>query len=376
MAFDPIPVPIRGSATFNADAEAFALGMSQFAQDYNALSSVIDASLTSTSTTSLTIGTGSKTLTVQTGLGYVIGYPLRISSTANPTNFMDGIVTAYNTGTGSLTVNVLSVGGSGTIAAWNTMILPGGGNFAGLSYNKFTERQVFANEVSIASASTIDFTSGNSNQFLITGTNSITSVTMEQGAVIKARFSSSCQLTHGTNLQIEGAENFTTAAGDIATFTSNGTVVRVEISRLSGQSVKETPVATQSESEDGTIDNKYISPLKLRNALNATGSAPVFAARAWVNFNGNGATGVKTPRGSANIATVTKNSTGNYTIVFAENMPSANYGFSISSLSSTGYLSSGRIPSAPTSSTFTYISTDGGGSPADAEYITMTFYDL
>lgn len=268
MAFDPIPVPVRGSATFNADAEAFALGISQFAEDYNALSSVIDASLTSTSTTSLTIGTGSKTLTVQTGLGYVIGYPLRIANTADPTNFMDGIVTAYNTGTGSLTVNVLSFGGSGTLASWNTMVLPGGGNFASLSYNKFTARQVFANEVSIASASTIDFTTGNSNQFLITGTNAISAVTMDQGAVIKARFAAACQLTHGTNLQIQGGSNYTTSAGDIVTFTSNGTVVRAEISNADGRPINLTVInSTNDPTYASTSGNDPISAQWLKDYL-------------------------------------------------------------------------------------------------------------
>lgn len=262
MAFDPIPVPVRGSATFNADAEAFAQGMSQFATDYNALSSVIDGALTSTSTTSLTIGTGSKVLTVQTGLGYVVGYPLRISSSASPTNYMDGIVTAYNSGTGSLTVNVSSVSGSGTIAAWNTMVLPGGGNFAGLTYNKFTQRQVLANEVSIASASTVDFTAGNSNQFVITGTTSITAVTIDQGAVVKARFASACQLTHGTNLQVQGGANYTTSAGDIATFTSNGTVVRVEIARADGNPViPTTPLnATSDSTFTSTSSTDVVSP--------------------------------------------------------------------------------------------------------------------
>lgn len=270
MAFNPIPVPVRGSATFNADAEAFAQGISQFAADYNALSSVIDGALTSTSTTSLTIGTGSKVLTVQTGLGYVIGYPLRISSSASPTNYMDGIVTDYNTGTGSLTVNVLSVSGSGTIAAWNTMILPGGGNFAGLTYNKFTQRQVFANEVSLASASTVDFTTGNSNQFVITGTTTITAVTIDQGAVIKARFASSCTLTHGTNLQVQGGANYTTAAGDIATFTSNGTVARVEISRADGRPVN-LPVlnATSDPSFTSTSSTDHTSPDWVNGRINA-----------------------------------------------------------------------------------------------------------
>ena len=67
-----------------------------------------------TSTTSNTIGTGSKSFTTaDNSLPYQVGTPLRISDGAAPaTNWMDGIVTAYS-GT-SLTVKVVSYAGSGT----------------------------------------------------------------------------------------------------------------------------------------------------------------------------------------------------------------------------------------------------------------------
>ncbi|MFN9251587.1 MAG: hypothetical protein ACK58O_11110, partial [Brevundimonas sp.] len=59
-----------------------------------------------TSTTSLTIGTGSKSLTVQTGKRFVIGQWVTITSTASPANWMHGQITAYTSGTGALLVNV------------------------------------------------------------------------------------------------------------------------------------------------------------------------------------------------------------------------------------------------------------------------------
>jgi hypothetical protein len=285
MAFPVLAVPVPGSPTFNVDAQLFATGMATFAQAANALGSVIDLSLTSTSTTSLAIGTGSKTLTVQTGLGYVIGYPVRIASVASPSNFMDGIVTAYNIDTGSMTVNVLSVGGSGTIASWNTMVLPGGGNFAGLSNNKFTARQVLADEATIASASTLDFTTGNSNQFVITGTTAVTTVTMDQGAVIKARCTGACPFTHGTNLQIQGGASYTAAIGDIFTFTSNGTVVRVEISKIDGTAVKSTDLETNTSdpTHASTSSTKAASPEWVNGILDDK----VFGyGDAWVDLTG------------------------------------------------------------------------------------------
>jgi hypothetical protein len=68
----------------------------------------------STSSTSLTIGTGSKSLTVGTGLGYSANDDIYIEYTSSI--WMKGIVTSYS-GT-SLVVSVTSVSGSGTYAAW------------------------------------------------------------------------------------------------------------------------------------------------------------------------------------------------------------------------------------------------------------------
>ena len=68
------------------------------------------------SSTSLTIGTGSKTFTVQTGLAYTINQDVVIAYDAS--NDMNGVVTAYNSGTGSMTVNVTGTIGSGTYSSW------------------------------------------------------------------------------------------------------------------------------------------------------------------------------------------------------------------------------------------------------------------
>lgn len=209
MAFDPIPVPVRGSATFNTDAEQFALGMAQFAVDYNELSSVLDAALRSSSTTSLTVGTGSRSLTVQTGLGFIAGYPIRIASTATPTTYMDGVVTSYNSGTGALVVNATSSSGSGTLASWNVMVLPAGGNYAGLTDNKFTGLQTFANSVTIAVAATLDFTGADSNNVQISGVGTVTAITLPIGAVVFGRITAS-----GSAVTFSTASGLSVAGGD------------------------------------------------------------------------------------------------------------------------------------------------------------------
>ena len=57
-------------------------------------------------------------------------------------------------------------------------------------------------------------------------------------------------------------------------------------------------------------------------ALNASGSAPIYACRAWVNFNGTGTVAI---RASGNVSSITDNNTGDYTVNFTTAMQDANY---------------------------------------------------
>lgn len=54
----------------------------------------------------------------------------------------------------------------------------------------------------------------------------------------------------------------------------------------------------------------------------ASGAAPSYSARAWVNFNGTGTVAI---RASGNVSSITDNGTGDYTINFMTAMPDANY---------------------------------------------------
>ena len=60
----------------------------------------------------------------------------------------------------------------------------------------------------------------------------------------------------------------------------------------------------------------------LPTQLNASGSAPIYACRAWVNFDGTGTVAI---RASGNVTSITDNGTGNYTVNFTTAMPDANY---------------------------------------------------
>lgn len=60
----------------------------------------------------------------------------------------------------------------------------------------------------------------------------------------------------------------------------------------------------------------------VKTALNASGTAPVYACRVWVNFNG---TGTPSIRGSGNVSSITDNGVGSYTINFTTALPDVNY---------------------------------------------------
>jgi hypothetical protein len=81
--------------------------------------------------------------------------------------------------------------------------------------------------------------------------------------------------------------------------------------------------ATTEQAQAGTANDVAITPLRLREGLNASGSAPIYACRAWVNFNGT--TSPPTIRDSGNVSSVTRNGTSDYTVNFTTAMPDANY---------------------------------------------------
>lgn len=54
----------------------------------------------------------------------------------------------------------------------------------------------------------------------------------------------------------------------------------------------------------------------------ASGSAPSYSARAWVNFNGTGTVAI---RASGNVSSITDSGVGSYVVNFLTAMPDANY---------------------------------------------------
>ena len=106
-----------------------------------------------------------------------------------------------------------------------------------------------------------------------------------------------------------------------------------------------------------------------------SGTAPLYASRAWVNFNGTGTVAI---RASANVTSITDSGVGLYDVNFTTAMPDANYApvVTIYSASSALYVVGGQTNGqAPTTAKFR-IATGAGaslGTDTTAGYADMPY---
>jgi hypothetical protein len=105
---------------------------------------------------------------------------------------------------------------------------------------------------------------------------------------------------------------------NIGTFDqTGGTFTPAGIVQLT-QGQAENPASTVF----GTVSGQRLEQ-QTNAAFNVTGSAPKFACRAWVNFDGT--TTTPSIRASGNVSSVTRNGTGDYSVNFTTAMPDADY---------------------------------------------------
>lgn len=87
-------------------------------------------------------------------------------------------------------------------------------------------------------------------------------------------------------------------------------------------------IVSTVDAQAGTNNTDYLTSLRLREALNASGNAPIYAFRTWVNFDGTTAGTNPAPmtiRGSGNVSSVTRTGTGLWTVNLIIAMPSQTY---------------------------------------------------
>jgi hypothetical protein len=164
------------------------------------------------------------------------------------------------------------------------------------------------------------------------------------------------------------------------------------ISASSGVNVLQDDSVVTGNLVDGAVTDAKIAAMaaskltgdvaaaRITDALNASGSAPVYACRAWVNFNGTGTVAI---RASGNVSSITDNGTGFYTVNFTTAMSDANYCATCDAtpapdgnLTSTDIFgtNSGSFTQAPTTSSYTLYVTNRGTTAKDSAYITSSVF--
>ena len=93
---------------------------------------------------------------------------------------------------------------------------------------------------------------------------------------------------------------------------------------------------------------------EIKDALNATGTAPIYACRAWVNFNGTGTVAI---RASGNVTSLTDNGVGDYTVNFTTAMTDVNY--SVIPMRYYALNDNGKYAQIMTSNVDGYVTTSG-----------------
>lgn len=190
--------------------------------------------------------TGSFTLTVKTsgGTGVVVpqGYVVEV--------FCDGTNVYYSSIPVSVAGIVAPVGAVNLSGALNT-----------------------AQGADVASAGTIDLDAATGNLPDITGTTTVTAVTLAAGRVRLCRAAAAFQLTHSSTLVLPSSANYTTVAGDYLLFVGRAAgVVTVQVFKADGTSVvsptgsvnnfrltltSNTPITTSDVTAAGTL---YLTP--------------------------------------------------------------------------------------------------------------------
>lgn len=133
---------------------------------------------------------------------------------------------------------------------------------------------------------------------------------------------------------------------------------------------------------DGSANTVTANATLTTKLTTASGSAPSYSARAWVNFNGTGTVAI---RAGGNVSSITDNGVGNYTVNFTTAMPSANYSTVLNTQGATTgsivgewglYTASTTTFATPTTSSFQFTTWNSAVSGlADTAYVMVTVFN-
>lgn len=381
-------------------------------------SGILGLSTSATSTTSNSIGTGARTFTIESGKGFIAGQSLSIARTSAPTNRMFAVVTSYS-GT-SLVVNVQVIEGSGTFTDWSIALAYNGLiSTAQINDEAVTEPKIATSAIANFTRNKIQpltavITTNTLVATLAPTTQDFRNTTLTSGTVTTIT-NASLNITASTTASL----GLTTAVlGRIAVLEVNnaGTPVLCYANLAGGLQLDETnlisPTTIGAGSTSATviysasavginlaykvvgfIDATWTTGVgwaitrvqgasevsSIPVAFHANGDAPMYACRAWANFNGTGTLAI---RASGNISSITDNGVGDYTVNFAIPMPDINYsvvvsvGQSGSTSTKVVYVNSNSSGTtvAPTTTSFRMSTQITGVGAVDLDYIQFSVF--
>ena len=153
------------------------------------------------------------------------------------------------------------------------------------------------------------------------------------------------------------------------TIAGSGTITGISAGGLPDDSIIAADIAAGAVTTAKVADAN-ITAAKLDGAQ--SGSAPIYGARAWVNFNGTGTVAI---RASGNVSSITDNGTGDYTVNFTTAMADANYSIaSIGNRSQAYLIALNDSAAAPTSSAVRIATVTVALSFADPPYVYVAIF--
>ena len=186
-----------------------------------------------------------------------------------------------------------------------------------------------------------------------------------------------------TNTRLLDANVTTSKLADDAVTAAKIAAGAVGTSELADDSVTAAKIAAgavgTSELADANVTTAKLADANVTAAKMSgaqSGSAPVYGARAWVNFNGTGTVAIVA---SGNVSSITDVNTGGYIVNFTSAMPSASYAVQVNCGDTPGYYFCGvrlnNVAAATTTATrFQCVGMSGSSADADPPSVHVSVF--
>jgi hypothetical protein len=156
-----------------------------------------------------------------------------------------------------------------------------------------------------------------------------------------------------------------------------GLVIGTDMPSFASPTFTGTPTAPTAAAATNTtqIATTAYTRTAIANVLNAAGPAPLYACRAWVNFDGTGTVAI---RASGNVSSITDHGTGKYTINFTTALEDADYcavaAFTTGSTTNPAGQDGQAIPVVYAAGSIRMLMSDGSGTDRDPTIASIAIF--